>query len=177
MARRKFNHQNRITNRQPAKIKAIVPGTIVEFTYIGERIFDKKPLVLVLWNNYKKYKIHGINLNYLTDTLIKQLMREILEKDDNIRLIEESHEGDYDDTLPYRNLLNEPYTRIKLPSFKDNWGGNPLSESEAKVQMERLYNQKLKRIVKKQDIYRTYKEDSMGTISVVQYDMRGLLEK
>jgi hypothetical protein len=176
MARRKFNHQKRIKNRQPAKIKSIVPGTIVEFSYVGQNIFDKKPLVLVLWNNYKNYKIHGINLNYLTDTLIKQLMGEILEEED-ITLTEESHKGDYDDNLPYRNLLNEPYTRIKLPSFKDNYGGNPISESEARVQMERLYNQKLRRIVRKQDIYRTYKENSMGTISVVQYDVEGLLKR
>ena len=73
--------------------------------------------------------------------------------------------------------MNEPYTRIKLPSFKDNYGGNPISESEARVQMERLYNQKLRRIVRKQDIYRTYKENSMGTISVVQYDVEGLLKR
>ena len=174
MARRKFNHQNRITNRQPAKIKAIVPGTIVEFTYIGERIFDKKPLVLVLWNNYKKYKIHGINLNYLTEFKIKMLFGEIMERG-NI-LTEEDQSEEYDDTLPYRNLLKDPYTRLKLPTYKENRGRNPLSKSEAVKQMDRLYEKKLKNIVKKNDIYRSYMQKKMSSIKVVTYDIEGLLK-
>ena len=65
MAKSLYNHRSRIKDLQPAIIKAIYPGTIVEFKYSGEKIFDKKPMVLILWNDYEDYKIHGINLNYL----------------------------------------------------------------------------------------------------------------
>ena len=61
---------------------------------------------------------------------------------------EEDQSEEYDDTLPYRNLLKDPYTRLKLPTYKENRGGNPLSKSEAVKQMDRLYEKKLKRIVK-----------------------------
>ena len=65
MARQRYNHSRRVNNLQPAKIKSLYPGTIVQFKYSGDKIFDKKPMVLVLWNDRGESKIHGINLNYL----------------------------------------------------------------------------------------------------------------
>ena len=175
MAHQKYNHSRRIQDLQPAKIKAIRPGTIVEFTYSGENIFDKKPMVLVLWNDYRDYKIHGENLNYLTEFKIKNLFREIMEIKGNI-LTEEDQSEDYDDNLPYRNLVKDPYTRVKLPTYKEERGGNPLSKSEAIKQMGRLYDKKLKKIVKKNDIYRSYIQNKMSSIKVVTYDIEGLLK-
>jgi len=175
MAHQKYNHSRRIQDLQPAKIKAIRPGTIVEFTYSGENIFDKKPMVLVLWNDYRDYKIHGVNLNYLTEFKIKNLFREIMEIKGNI-LTEEDQSEDYDDNLPYRNLVKDPYTRVKLPTYKEERGGNPLSKSEAIKQMGRLYDKKLKKIVKKNDIYRSYIQNKMSSIKVVTYDIEGLLQ-
>ena len=175
MAHQKYNHSRRIQDLQPAKIKAIRPGTIVEFTYSGENIFDKKPMVLVLWNDYRDYKIHGVNLNYLTEFKIKNLFREIMEIKGNI-LTEEDQSEDYDDNLPYRNLVKDPYTRVKLPTYKEERGGNPLSKSEAIKQMGRLYDKKLKKIVKKNDIYRSYIQNKMSSIKVVTYDIKGLLK-
>ena len=175
MAHQKYNHSRRIQDLQPAKIKAIRPGTIVEFTYSGENIFDKKPMVLVLWNDYRDYKIHGVNLNYLTEFKIKNLFREIMEIKGNI-LTEEDQSEDYDDNLPYRNLVKDPYTRVKLPTYKEERGGNPLSKSEAIKQMGRLYDKKLKKIVKKNDIYRSYIQNKMSSIKVVTYDIEGLLK-
>jgi hypothetical protein len=175
MAHQKYNHSRRIQDLQPAKIKAIRPGTIVEFTYSGENIFDKKPMVLVLWNGYQDYKIHGVNLNYLTEFKIKNLFREIMEIKGNI-LTEEDQSEDYDDNLPYRNLVKDPYTRVKLPTYKEERGGNPLSKSEAIKQMGRLYDKKLKKIVKKNDIYRSYIQNKMSSIKVVTYDIEGLLK-
>jgi len=175
MAHQKYNHSRRIQDLQPAKIKAIRPGTIVEFTYSGENIFDKKPMVLVLWNGYQDYKIHGVNLNYLTEFKIKNLFREIMEIKGNI-LTEEDQSEDYDDNLPYRNLVKDPYTRVKLPTYKEERGGNPLSKSEAIKQMGRLYDKKLKKIVKKNDIYRSYIQNKMSSIKVVTYDIEGLLQ-
>ena len=67
MAHQKYNHSRRIKNLQPAKIKSIRPGTIVKFKYSGEDIFDVNPMVLILWNDFIDNKIHGINLNYLSE--------------------------------------------------------------------------------------------------------------
>tara|TARA_Y100001938_G_C8064402_1_gene419297 strand:+ start:1180 stop:1734 length:555 start_codon:yes stop_codon:yes gene_type:complete len=184
MARQKYNHNRRIEDLQPAKVKSVYPGTIVQFKYKGDKIFDKNPMVLILWNDYEDYKIHGINMNYLSEFNIKRLFQEIMEVKGNI-LVEEDQksggQGDvgdetYDDNLPYRNLLKDPYTRIKLPTYREERGGNPLSRSEAMTQMNRLYEKKLKRIIKKHDIYRSYMVDKMDSIKVVTYDIEGLLK-
>ena len=177
MARRKYNHSRRIQNLQPAKIKSIYPGTIVQFNYSGDKVFDKKPIILVLWNDYVEYKIHGINLNYLTEFRIKMLFREIMEVKGNV-LTEEDQDDDtgYDNTLPHRNILKDPYTRLKLPTYKENRGGNPLSKSEALKQKDFLYEKKLKKIVDKHDIYRSYFQKKMRELKVVTYDIEGLIK-
>jgi len=172
----KYNHFRRIKDLQPAKIKSLYPGTIVQFKYSGDKIFDKKPMVLILWNDYKEYKIHGINLNYLTEYKIKMLFHEVMEVKGNV-LTEEDQDDDtdYDDNLPYRNLLKDPYTRLKLPTYREDRGGNPLSKSEAIKQMNLLYEKKLKKVVDKHDIYRSYIQNKMREIKVVTYDIEGLL--
>ena len=175
MANRKYNHKRRIQDLQPAKIKSLYPGTIVQFKYTGKNIFDKLPMVLILWNDYVDYKIHGINLNYLIESKIKILFEEIMERGNRLVVEDQDDDTDYDDTLPYRNLLKDPYTRLKLPTYKENRGGNPLSKSEALKQMDRLYEKKLKRVVKKHDIYRSYIQNKMSSIKVVTYDIEGLI--
>ena len=176
MAHQKYNHSRRIADLQPAKIKSLYPGTIVQFRYSGDKVFDKKPMVLILWNDYKEYKIHGINLNYLTEFKIKMLFEEIIEKGNRLIVEDQDDDTDYDDQLPYRNLLKDPYTRLKLPTYKENRGGNPLSKSEAIKQIDRLYEKKLKKIVNKNDIYRSYLQNKMRSIKVVTYDIEGLLK-
>ena len=176
MAKTKYNHSRRIIDLQPAKIKAIYPGTIVQFNYGGDKIFDKKPMVLVLWNDYSESKIHGINLNYLIESKIKMLFEEVMERGNVLVEEDQDDDTDYDDNLPYRNLLKDPYTRLKLPTYREDRGGNPLSKSEAMKQMDRLYEKKLKKIVKKHDIYRSYIINKMSTIKVVTYDIVGLIK-
>ena len=172
----KYNHSRRIKDLQPAKIKSLYPGTIVQFKYSGDKIFDKKPMVLVLWNDYSDYKIHGINLNYLTEFKIKNLFNEIMERGNVLTEQDQVSTDDYDDNLPYRNLLKDPYTRLQLPTYKENRGGNPLSKSEAIKQMDMLHEKKLKKIVKKHDIYRSYFQNKISNIRVVTYDIEGLLK-
>ena len=173
----KFNHKRRIQDLQPAKLKAVYPGTIVQFKYGGEKISDKLPLVLVLWNDYKESKIHGINLNYLNESVIRQIMEEIVDGNNKVILEDQDSVNDYDDALPYRNMLKDPYTRIQLPTYKEERGGNPMSKSEARVQMNRLYDKKLRKIVRKHDIYRSYFIKRMSSASAVTFDMEGLLKK
>ena len=133
-------------------------------------------MVLVLWNDYSESKIHGINLNYLTEFKIKMLFGEIMERGNILTEEDQDDDTDYDDQLPYRNLLKDPYTRLKLPTYKEDRGGNPLSKSEAVTQMDRLYEKKLKNIVKRNDIYRSYMQKKMSSIKVVTYDIEGLLK-
>ena len=112
------------------------------------------------------------NFNYLTNTLIKEIMFALLEKHDLSVL---DGEDEYDDTLPYRNLIKDPYTRIMLPTYKHSTGADKhLSYSEAKTMMERLYNQKLRRFVNKRDIYRTYKTEKMSAPSAILFDFKNL---
>ena len=81
--------------------------------------------------------------------------------------------GDYDDTLPYRNLLKEDFTRIMLPTYKEKLGGgvHPLGKAEAQRQMKMLYTKVLKKFINKFDVYRSYKKDKMKAIKVIKYKM------
>ena len=174
MAKSLYNHRSRIKDLQPAIIKAIYPGTIVEFKYSGEKIFDKKPMVLILWNDYEDYKIHGINLNYLTEFKIKMLFNEIMERGNVLVEEDQTSPDDYDDTLPYRNLLRDPYTRLKLPTYKEIRRGNPLSKSEAIRQMDMLYEKVIKRFMGRGNdyqVYRSYKYKNMKNIRVLNINL------
>jgi len=42
--------------------------------------------------------------------------------------------------------------------------------------MKVLYNEVLKKIMKRYDMYRTYKTKQMSTIKVIRYDVEGLLK-
>ena len=149
MAKTLYNHKRRIKDSQPAKIKSLYPGTIVQFKYSGEKVFDSLPMVLILWNDYSESKIHGINFNYMSEYKIKLLFGELMGVKGNILTVEDqASPNDYDDELPYRNLLKDPNTRLKLPTYREDRGGNPLSKSEARNQMNRLYERKLKMVVK-----------------------------
>ena len=178
----KFNHARRIKNLQSAMVKSIYPGHIVQFKYSGKNISDKQPMVLILWNDYDGYKIHGVNLNYMTENTIKNLLNEVVEKGvkkkaDTPVVVDEDQTGDYAADKPYRNMLKDPYTRIKLPTYKEKGkDGRVMSKAEAIKQIDRLYEKKLKRIVKKNDIYRSYLQNKMSSIKVVTYDIEGLIK-
>ena len=187
MARTKYNHQAIIKSFQPSPSKAIYPGMIVDFKYIGKNIFDKKPFVLVLWNEYGKDMIHGINLNYLSKQKIETLFSKLIKgaktysKQKNIFMVEDQDdENDYDDNLPYRNLLKKPYTRLRLPTYKETRtgaGSNPVSLSEAKIQMKMLYERVIKRFMRRGEtyqVYRSYNFTKMNTIRVLTLNMEKL---
>ena len=185
MARTKYNHKQLIESFQSSPNKAIYPGMIVNFRYIAKNVFDKQPMVLVLWNDYRGDKIHGINLNYLSNQKIITLFDKLIEgskiygkKSGNPFVIEDQDdESDYDDNLPYRNLLKKPYTRMKLPTHRQNRGGNPLSKSQAKVQMDMLYEKVVKRFMgrgKDYQVYRSYKYKSMKELKVLHMNFERL---
>ena len=182
MPKSKYNHLSIIESKQSSFIKAIYPGMIVQFTYKGDKVFDKSPLVLVLWNEYRGYKIHGINLNYLTNNKMNNLFERLVagakvygKKSKNPFVLQDQvGENDYDDNLPYRNLLTKPYTRLKLPTYREMRGGNPLSQSEAKRQMDMLYDKVLRKFMgrgEEYQVYRSYKYDSMRELRVCKVNL------
>jgi hypothetical protein len=181
MAKSIFNHRRRILGRQPAKIKTLYPGMFIHFRYKGKNLSDNNPLIMVLWNDYSEYKIHGVNLNYLQESKIKYMLQRVVKgagvysENRNIITEEDQDDGKYDDTLPYRNILREPYTRVKLPVFREIREGNPLSLAESKKQMNMLYQKVLKKLVIKDDVYRIYKYDKIKSPMVIRYDIEGLL--
>ena len=71
---RKYNHKNRIEGSQPANIKAVYPGMFVSFDYRKHTVFDRRPLLFILHKDYSNNLLHGINLNYLTEHKLKQLI-------------------------------------------------------------------------------------------------------
>jgi hypothetical protein len=178
----KYNHVAIIESKQPSPTKAIYPGMIAQFNYKGEKVFDKHPLVLVLWNEYKGYKIHGINLNYLSNDKINNLFAGLVsgakvygKKSKNPFVLQDQvGENDYDDNLPYRNLLTKPYTRLKLPTYMEKRGGNPLSQSEAKRQMVMLYEKVLKKFMgrgEEYQVYRSYSYDNIKELRVCKVNL------
>jgi hypothetical protein len=159
---------------------------IVQFRYGGDKILDKEPLAVVLHNEaqynmgVKKSKsnlIHAINLNYLTDYKVNKLFDLLIDgagvyspKGENIILTEDQDETDYDDATPGRNIFKKPYTTIQLPKFRRIREGNPLSKSEAKRQMDVLYNKVLKSFIRFHDVYRTYDVVKMTQLRVVEWN-------
>jgi len=198
MAKRtKYNHKQSIQSFQPAPSKSIYPGMIVDFRYGGETVNDTWPFVLVIFNDHKEDKLHGINLNYLPKKRIGELFKKLSDgakvygkRKSNIFLIEDqvdedsfddaSTDDEEDDKLPYRNLLKKPYTRLRLPTYKETRtgkGNNTTSLSEAKIQMKMLYERVIKRFMRRGEayqVYRSYDFMKIKTIRVLTLDMKRL---
>ena len=173
---RKYNHRAKITGWQPCKLLSVVPGMILEFNYSGDDIHDPKPLVLVIWRDYAgrrggKNKIHGINLNYLTEHRVQKLFS-ILGEKYQVGKQDPQNPEDRDEWL-HRNLIQEDFTRIKLQTYKEDRGTEPrLSKLEAKRQIKLIYEKILKRklfIPSTYDVYRSYYMKNMGSIKIVNY--------
>ena len=151
----KYNHSSKIIGVQPAKINSLESGMIIRFKYSGKNVSDRNPLVLFIWNDGSEKNIHGLNLNYLTNYKIKNLFESFGET----TIIKQVDE---DETA----LLSEDYTRVSLPPITKTRTG---TVSEAIVEMKRMYKNRVKPILKTDNIYRTYKIDRMSSIKVIKY--------
>ena len=155
MARFKYNHQRKIEKIQTGGIKTLQKGMIISFNYNKPNIFDKKPLLLYIWNE-KNNLIHGLNLNYLSNYKFKRLFR-ILGMENTI--VEKDEKAS--------KLLNKDYTRVNLPAFKRKRDGDALSKTEARVEIERMYEKLIKPKLLSDDVYRTYKIKDMSSIKII----------
>ena len=77
MARRKVFHGNKISYIDTRSIssRSVDSGDMIEFKYSGQDIYDSKPIVFVLEKSGDLIK--GINLNYLTEYRVQQLLQEV----------------------------------------------------------------------------------------------------
>ena len=71
------HRRNIISEKSTSKMK-IVPGSIIRFSYSGKEVNDSRPLVLVL-NPRWRGKLHGLNISYLKESNLKQLLNLIKE--------------------------------------------------------------------------------------------------
>ena len=73
-SRRKVDHEKEILSREVRPLSRVSFGDIIEFKYSGQQVYDIKPLVYIL--EKKGNLIKGINLNYLTEYTVQQLLQE-----------------------------------------------------------------------------------------------------
>ena len=74
MAVRKVNHSRRIRSKKTTTISKAGFKDIIEFKYNSKDVYDKTPMVFVL---SKKGKVlTGINIGYLKEYIIEQLLEE-----------------------------------------------------------------------------------------------------
>jgi len=74
MAVRKVNHSSRVLSKKSTTISKSRFKQIIEFKYNAKDVYDKTPMVFVLT---KKGKVlSGINIGYLKEYIIEQLLEE-----------------------------------------------------------------------------------------------------
>jgi|TARA_R100000084_G_scaffold86612_1_gene41203 hypothetical protein len=179
-----YNHSKRVKGAEAVSTKVVHSGMIVGFQYQIPKTSDKRPLILVLWNDLRKQNLHGINFNYLTESEIKEIITPLTrgysgsgnDRNDVYDINPMDEDSDLDNNLPSRNLLKKTYTRVDLPYFKGNRDGHPLTRAEASVKMKLLYDRVLKRYVEKYNMYRTYKYKNIKNLKILQYDVKGLVK-
>ena len=74
MAIRKINHSRRILSKKRTSVSKIGFSDIVEFNYKSDNIYDKRPIVFVL--SVKGKVLNGINISYLKESVIENLLEE-----------------------------------------------------------------------------------------------------
>jgi len=169
MARIKYNHVMMMESKAAVtNIRKALPGSIVWFNYNSKTSFDQKPLVLYLYRDIKADPtlIHGLNLNYLTEKNIKKLISRIMELKPVILATEgatQNQSGRWRDKkgrfVEAPELSEKPHTRV---NFK--------SPSPSAGKSERLaFYKKLKRFpfINIREVYRTYSEDKISAIKVI----------
>ena len=77
MARRKVFHSDKISyiDKRFISLSTVDEGDMVEFKYKGDNIFDNKPVVFIF--EKQNTFIKGININYLTEYRVQQLLQEV----------------------------------------------------------------------------------------------------
>ena len=177
---KKYNHRQHYLNRIPMKVRDIRPGTLVEFTYSGDDIFDHRPLVLVLANGYydkrvnsdKNILIHGLNFNYLPRFEIIKLREWLQQK--VIRGETYSVETKERDDKGKFIKGEQRYTELTLPHLQEQTTtGQTLGVAQIRTIITTIYSQVLKpRLLAKNDAYRKYNVVDITNIRAILYKFK-----
>ena len=74
MAIRKINHNRRVISKTGTSISKVDFSNIIEFNYRTKDNYDKKPMVFIL--SVKNKILNGINIGYLRESVIENLLEE-----------------------------------------------------------------------------------------------------
>ncbi len=144
---RKNSHSRRIESRKHIHDNELVNGMMVEFNYRGSNIYDQIPLILFLYKD--KDLIHGINLNYLSESEVQSFFKDVIKVTD-IEVGENFNIG-------------KEFTMIELMDKKQKSGITSSTFYEKSV--------KPKLLNKKDNCYRTYNVNKMSNLKVVNYKL------
>ena len=140
----KKNIMNEVSVGKPtgsAKGVRLQPGHIVRFTYRGEKVSIKRPMVLVLHPKWQG-QMHGLNLDYIPQRVLLQLWE----------LTKETLQG------KIQKLI-----KLRLPLLKPDIG-NPKSFYYSKLR--RFLKGKLGGT---SSCYRTYNIDKVSALRIIDY--------
>ena len=153
MAEVRIPHTKQILKEQKIPESKVLPGMVLTFQYSGTGVYDRRPLIFVIYNNKEKKLIEGVNLNYLKEFDVQHFFKEC----DRIGAPTE-----------YENLLGlkEDYIRVKMKSFRE---ANPV---DGKYLYKNIFHRN-KRFMK---AYRSYKFESATSMKVVNYNVDILKE-
>ena len=73
--RRKVSHHSQIKGKTRTSLSSVGVGDIIEFKYSGKNIYDNRPMVVIL--EKKGDLVKAININYLTEYRVQQLLQEV----------------------------------------------------------------------------------------------------
>ena len=74
MAVRKVSHHRRIISKTPTNISNIGFGDVIQFQYISDDIYDRRPMVFVL-KKVGKF-LNAINIGYMKEYKVQRLLEE-----------------------------------------------------------------------------------------------------
>ena len=141
----KQTHRKNIITEASISKNKLESGHIVMFNYSGKKVTTKRPLVLVLNPSYKGL-MHGLNLDYLSESQLKQLWK-----------------------LTKLELAGkiQKLTKLRLPLIKADIG-NPKAFYNSRLKKF------LRGKVGSTGIaYRTYDKKAIGGLKIVDYRFEG----
>ena len=147
----KTPHMGKRLLEQKIPISKILPGMLLTFEYSEPKIYDRRPLILVLGK--VDNRIEGVNFNYIKESEITRFYKECV-----IVGVEPRYENFV--------KLSKDYIRVRM-----NTKFTP-SRFDGKVIYQRIF----KRYQKFRDAFRSYKIGSMTSPKIVNYKIKGIEE-
>tara|TARA_Y100001963_G_scaffold158969_1_gene260613 strand:+ start:4003 stop:4653 length:651 start_codon:yes stop_codon:yes gene_type:complete len=158
---RKISHDRRIQSKKSISKNKLAPGMMVTFSYnnTGGDIYDRNPFVLFLYEDKPKKLLHCINLNYLQESVVQKLFKNISE------IVPVEFSGNTN--------LNKPFTGVDMTGddSSGNISNDKKASSTAKVLYEKVIKPKLLNIPSTENCYRTYSIDKVSVIKVISYKL------